>query len=523
MNGYSQFIAARLSGDVPLWLSHGLGEVYETFEERNGGKGAMIGRPDADVVGFLKSATLLPLGQLIQMTRSSPGLVPGTVQRQLFDAESWALVHYLSFGPRREQFAKYMVSLHSGVPETQAFADAFGDPNVLGSEVNDYIRKFLFPALQIVFDEKVRPALPPRGEVLTAADSEAFLSDLVLRVGDTAQARSRLEKALAATPDSVRATAALANVEFADNKDAQGLSLLEKAARLAPGDQRLQASLGRQLAYAVSGKGAARTTEDVQRARAALTRAVELEPNDAVALAELGWMLLYQPDDPAKAADVLTKAVALDRGKDQYLLWLGDALVRQRRYDEGRKLLGPLMARGSTPEIRAGAREVMSNISRITQADARASAAGAPAPPAAGAPPSLTPTPAASSGPAAGAPGDGRNPLNQNAAPNGFIPVLRDVHSGETRVVGTFSAVDCTGGGLVFVVQTDAGVLNLSAKQFSDVTFLSYRQDTPTNVGCGLIRPAQRVLATYVPGQPAGAIAGNLVAVELIPDGFVPR
>ena len=523
LNGYSRFIAASLSGDVPLWLSQGLGGVYETFEERNGGKGAMIGRPDANVVGFLKNATLLPVGQLTKMTRSSPGLVPGTVQRELYDAECWALVHYLSFGPRREQLAKYLASLHSGVPEAQAFSDSFGDPNVLGSEVSDYIRKFLFPALQVVFDEKVKPALPPRGEVLSAADAESFLCELVLRVGDTAQARSRLEKAVAATPNSARATAALANVEFADNKAAQGLSLLEKAAGLAPGDQRIQASLGRHLAYTVSGKGAARTTEDIQRARAALTRAVDLEPNDAVALAELGWMLLYQPDDPAKAEDVLTKAVTLDRGKDQYLLWLGDALVRQRKYDEGRKLLGPLMGRGSTPEIRAGAREVMANISRITQADARAASAGAPAPAAGGAPPSLTTTSASSTGPLAGSTGDGPNPLNQNAGREGIIPVLRDVHAGETRVVGTFSAVDCTGGALVFVVQTDAGVLNLAAKQFSDVTFLSYRQDTPTSVGCGLIRPAQRVLATYVPGQPAGAIAGSLVAIELIPDGFVPR
>ena len=196
----------------------------------------------------------------------------------------------------------------------------------------------------------------------------------------------------------------------------------------------------------VSGKGAARTTEDVQRARAALSRAVELEPNDTVALAELGWMLLYQPDDPARAADVLTKAVTLDRGKDQYLLWLGDALVRQRKFDEGRKVLGPLMGRGSTPEIRAGAREVMGNISRMTQADARATATSAPAPPAGGAPPSLTPTSASASanGPAAGSAGDGRNPLNQNAGPNGFIPVLREVRAGETRVAGTFSAVDCT-------------------------------------------------------------------------------
>lgn len=512
LNGYSRSIAASLSGDVPAWLSSGLGQVYETFEERSGGKAALIGRPDSGMVAFLKGGTPMPLARLTGIRWDDPDLVPGGLQRSRFDAHAWALVHYLSFGPRRSQFAKYMASLHAGTADGQAFAEAFGDTRALESELSDYIRKFLFPALQVVFDEKVTPSLPPRGEVLTEADAEAFLSGLVMRLGDTTQARGRLQKALAATPSSARAAAALAEVEFAENKPLQGMALLEQAAARSPDSQAIQAALGHHLAVYVSSQGASLKPEEVARARTALERAVALEPNDVVATAELGWMLLFEPDDPARAAEMLRKAVTLNRSRDQYQLWLGDAFIRQRKFDEGRSLLGPLMGRGSTPEIRMAARSLMGNISRIMQADeARAAAASrattAPAPPAR----------ASAASPA------GSTPAANSADASTFIPALRQVATGETRVLGHFTAATCASGGIVLVIETATGTLNLTTKQFTDVQFITYRSDTPTSIGCGPIRPSQRVLATYRAGQPGASTAGTIVAIELLPDGFEPK
>ena len=74
----------------------------------------------------------------------------------------------------------------------------------------------------------------------------------------------------------------------------------------------------------------------------------------------------------------------------------------------------------------------------------------------------------------------------------GFIPTLRAVEPGESRVLGTFSTVDCLRGAIVLQVDAASGPVRLAIKGFDEVEFLSYRQDTPTNVGCGLIRPAQR-------------------------------
>lgn len=517
LNGYSRAVTARLSGQVPEWLSSGIGQVYETFEERNGGKGALIGRPDARLVEFLAKATLLPLPRLLTLDGSSPGMTPGTSARSLFDAQSWALVHYLSFGPRQAQLRQFLTAMRAGVPAQQASQEAFGDLAVLERELLEYVRKFMFPAMQIAFDEKVKPSLPPRGEVLNSADAEAYLSVLLRGSGYAAQARTRLDTALAATPASARATAALAQLEIEERKLERGLALYEKAATLAPKDERIQARLGHYLAFEVARKGQNATTDELEHARTVLRRALDLEPDDVEAGAELGWMLLFRPEDPAQAATLLTKAARLAPNRDEYRLWLADALLRQRKYDEMRALLGPLMARGGSPEIRTAARTLLGNISLMQRLDeARAAQAARPSEPASAAP---APAPALAS---SSVPADPSR--TADSGPSMLQPALRRVESGETRVPGSFTAVTCTGGAIALVVQVEGRVLNLSTAQLTDVQFISYRQDAPAGVGCGPIRPAQRVLATYKPGpQPNATSAGVAVAIELLPDGYTPQ
>jgi hypothetical protein len=103
-----------------------------------------------------------------------------------------------------------------------------------------------------------------------------------------------------------------------------------------------------------------------------------------------------------------------------------------------------------------------------------------------------------------------------------FIPTLRSVQEGETRVLGTFSTVECRPGSIVLQVDTDGGPVRLAVKSLEDVDFLTYRQDSPGSIACGAQRPAFRVLATFRSDAPiAGAGTPNrAVAIELLPDGF---
>ena len=54
-----------------------------------------------------------------------------------------------------------------------------------------------------------------------------------------------------------------------------------------------------------------------------------------------------------------TDAVKLMPTRELYRLWLADALVREQQARDARKLLGPLMARGSSAELRQAARQML--------------------------------------------------------------------------------------------------------------------------------------------------------------------
>ena len=191
--------------------------------------------------------------------------------------------------------------------------------------------------------------------------------------------------------------------------------------------------------------------------------------------------------DVRVAVDALTRAIGLDPRREEYRILLAQVLGHQGEYEKATALLGPVMAAGRTPEMRTEARRVLTDL-----VDRRARAAAAAAPP-------IT----TSAGP---------------AAPT----LLRVVQPGEQRVLGTLDAIDCVNGTIVLRVTSNGRTLSLTARQFADVEFVSFRSSAPGSVSCGPQKPGSRVYATYRPGTAAGGIDGVAVAIELLPDDFVP-
>jgi len=64
--------------------------------------------------------------------------------------------------------------------------------------------------------------------------------------------------------------------------------------------------------------------------------------------------------------------------------------------------------------------------------------------------------------------------------------------------------------------------LLLRAARFDAVDFISYRSTTPGRISCGPRRPAEDVYVTWRRDETSGTSAGTAVAVELLPDGYVP-
>jgi hypothetical protein len=104
--------------------------------------------------------------------------------------------------------------------------------------------------------------------------------------------------------------------------------------------------------------------------------------------------------------------------------------------------------------------------------------------------------------------------------------LLRDVQAGETRTYGVLTEIECGPQQIVLHVRAPGETLLLRAARFDVVDFISYRSATPGRVSCGARRPAEDVFVTWRRDEApvaSGTSQGTAVAVELLPDGYVPR
>ena len=112
-----------------------------------------------------------------------------------------------------------------------------------------------------------------------------------------------------------------------------------------------------------------------------------------------------------------------------------------------------------------------------------------------------------------------------NSTPSRLIPSRRKIQDGETRTYGLLTEIECRQQQIVLHVRAPGETLLLRAARFDAVDFISYRSTTPGTVSCGARRPAEDVYVTWRRGDasvPSGTSQGTAVAVELLPDGYVP-
>jgi tetratricopeptide (TPR) repeat protein len=533
---YSHFLQGNWFEGVPVWMGEGLAEVYSTFQDRDGGKSAVLGSPDRDHLDLLRTSQLIPVRELIAVDHSSPTYNEGR-RRGVLYAESWALVHYLMFGndARRPQLTAYLGAIRSGTKPEQAFGDAFGDISALDSELRAYIHGFMFPVIRANFGEKVDGGTLAGGEAISEGQAAAYLNDVLARLGQTDAARAQLRGLIEKDAALARAACVLGLIELRDRRYGEALPLLERAATLAPDDAWIQTALGDALI---------RRSEDpdgdasvlLRQARAALSRSADRDDASARTLATFGRAHLYEGGDPQRAFAAVERAVKLVPGREEYHVLLGHALVLQGEYTRAAAQLGPLVARAREPQIRDYARRLLGEISRAQNAEmdrARAVEARRTQAAEAGAgsrdEPQPAPQAAETSRPPDAAERTGAPGLDARAGSRsrrmGSLPALREVRAGETRAFGFFASVDCGGrDGMVLRIESDRRVIRLSARTFDAVEFISYRKNGPNGVSCGDQRPLFPVLATFrASDQPGSGVDGTAVAIEVVEDDYLPH
>ena len=343
---------------LPAWYSRGIAEVMSNTIVRD--KELHVGRPLPSSLQTVREHSLVPLNELLTADSSSRWRTD-EVAAEIFDANAWALVHYLVFGDERkhaEKVNQFNRLLYAGTDPELAIREAFGDMKPYHAEMKRYVERNLFGYARIPVSLDTRPeayavrALPPaesavaRGEMLAAMDrpvearafaAEAAKADpglpgpseieasLLEREKRTEEAKAAYAKAAENGSQRAHVYYRLAQLEWKPNADketkAQLAASLEKARALEPGSANTLSFL-------------ADLKSDLGRGEEALAlaqKAIEIEPAESyhrLTLARVLWDL-RRPDDAMRAAQTALQAADDERSRQSAQAYL-DFLAAQR-------------------------------------------------------------------------------------------------------------------------------------------------------------------------------------------------
>jgi TPR repeat protein len=332
-NSYRAYLGILLANSVerrlPVWLSNGLQEVLANTLVSD--KEIHVGKPVPWEFRRFNSGGRLPLRTILDARSDSP-LLNKEDQRELFDAQSYVLVHFLLFGDEKAHAAglnQFIQLWLAGRSHDQAFAEAIGDVNVLEGKLPAYATRSLLSYSRLEADAKVESAKWP-SRVLPAAEvlglqaavhvamRRPVEAQAAIRDARTADARSSMsydaEGLLAdLDQDKPRATQAYGQAVALGSTNAYSFY---RAAQLAWKPQADKASLA--------------------ELRQRLDRAIELNPAYAGSHSFLADVLV-DLGDAAGALAPAQRAVALEPGVSYHRVTLGRVLHALGRDEEALK------------------------------------------------------------------------------------------------------------------------------------------------------------------------------------------
>ena len=479
---YSHLATLHMVRGLPVWLGEGLAEYYSTFEVREDGKEAILGRIIPEHLVRLNTDRLLALEDLLAVTHDSPLYNEGS-RRSTFYAQSWALVHMLLNGEpnRSSQFNDYVSRTAAGESPLEAWNAVFGAEKIV-EELRRYVRQSRVKGYLFRFDREIE-STTFTVTTPTPADIHAALGELRFHVArETAVAHMDRSPA----PPTGFTYAVRGLIKLHENDQPGALALLRQATRDSDDwlvQYRAAVALER-IATAAPGDTA---RDAAQAADAALRRVLAHKPDlpHAIALRAV----IIGPSDEGLA--LIERARQLAPGRSHYAIWQAQFHSTRSEFAEARQILAPMLSPRFPKETREYARVVMGEIVAAHQARTRATdQAGPDADPARNRP-----------SPAAGV----------------AVPLFRKLQPGEQRVEATFERIECPRHAVILHVRVGNRAARYTAASFDAVEFLTYGPTETALLECGPRPPGDRIYLTWRTAPDPSALDGLAVAVEFLP------
>lgn len=332
-NLYRSYLTLLLSASVerrlPLWLSNGLAYVFGNTTVRD--KEILFGQPVSWELRTFNQRARLPLQQILDARADSP-LILKESQRDLFDAQSYVLVHFLQFGDsgaHARQLGHFIRLWLTGRSQDQALAEAFGDLAKLETQLSDYATRPLFTFARLQTEASLESDRPA-GRMATPAEIAGLQAAVHVAMGRPVEAQAAIRQARTADPSSPLSYDVEGRLADSDNDKARATEAYSRAAELGS-TSAYSHYRAAQLAWK---QNADAPTLAAQRQR--LERAIELNGSYANARSYLAEILVEQGEGPAALAQA-QRAVVLEPGDSYHRVALARVLSRLGRGDEARK------------------------------------------------------------------------------------------------------------------------------------------------------------------------------------------
>jgi tetratricopeptide (TPR) repeat protein len=305
---------------LPLWLDEGTAEfyAYTRFQSQR----IYLGAP-TERYRTLRGRTPIPVETFIGIGPRSPYYLDGN-QNQLYYAEAWALVHYLTYGDGMEngkRLDQFSSLLQQGVRQEDAFERVFGDFKKVDKGLDSYM-------LQPTFRTAILKESPQIDEkslltrVMSISETEAELGGFHVWTHDLPGAHELLDQALKDDPKLALAHEQMGFLHFSEGMDSQAEAEFTKAYEL---DQNLYLSLFYKVM--LSPLATSNNVADMNAFGAMIGKVLQLNPNFAPAYVALAKVALRE-GDLNSALQIARKAEELEPSLAGYHLLTAQVLKR---------------------------------------------------------------------------------------------------------------------------------------------------------------------------------------------------
>ncbi len=508
--------------EVPPWFNEGLAEYYQTFVIEEDQK-VKLGLPQNNHLLLLQQTKLIPLDTFFKISNYALHQ-NANHSRSIFYAQSWALIHYLIQSGKTAGLSKFLNLSMKSVPSEKAFQEAFQMSYIeMEKALKKYVEQNSYKYSMVTFKNKLVFDGEMQTSVLTEAESNAYLGDLLHHTNRSDDAETYLQKAVALDPALSMANTTLGMVKIDQRKYDDAKKYLEKAISA---DQKNHLAFY-SYAYLLSredrdefGFVSSFPAEKTAKMRESLKKAIALNPTFTESYELLAFVNLVNNEQLGEAVSYLQTALKYQPGNQRYALRVAEIYLRQDKFAETLAIAEKVARTADEPDIKSQAENLVGQIKQRQEATARNEAA---------------------------------RRLYEDAVKNGNSPILirrrtdgkplspeelakaeeeaelrainqslKKAAANEKQIIGRIQKIDCKNGNITYTVKTDEDVFTLSSVDFQGLALTSHVSEAVNaNVGCDVNIATINSVVTYKPQT--NSQTGNrgvLVALDFVPKNF---